>query len=213
MTTSHEHASGLGHEHDGVDGHGHDHAADDPRALRAEALEALLIERGLVEPASIDRILDHFEHDLGPMHGIRVVVKAWTDPAFKERLLADGLGALAELDLGGPQVDHLVVVENTPTVHNVVVCTLCSCYPWGLLGLPPAWYKSFSYRSRVVREPRAVLAEMGCEVPDDVEIRVWDSSAEVRYAVLPERPPGTEALDADELAALITRDHLIGVAR
>jgi nitrile hydratase len=213
MTTTHEdeHGDGAGggHEHVG----GHEHAPDDPRALRAEALEALLIERGLVEPESIDRILDRFEHDLGPMNGIKVVVKAWTDPAYKERLLADGLAALAELDLGGPQIDHLVVVENTPAVHNVVVCTLCSCYPWGLLGLPPAWYKSFAYRSRVVREPRAVLAEMGCELPDGVEIRVWDSSAEVRYAVLPERPAGTEGLSPDELAALITRDHLIGVAR
>jgi nitrile hydratase subunit alpha len=216
MSTAQEDEPGVGGEQTGAENeheHAHVHPPDDPRALRAEALEALLIERGLVEPESIDRILDRFEHDLGPLNGIHVVVKAWTDPAYKERLLADGLAALAELDLGGPQIDHLVVVENTPAVHNVVVCTLCSCYPWGLLGLPPAWYKSFSYRSRVVREPRAVLAEMGCDVPADVEIRVWDSSAEVRYAVLPERPGGTEGLSADELAALITRDHLIGVAR
>jgi nitrile hydratase len=193
--------------------HDHDHAADDARALRAEALEAILIERGLVEPAAIDAILDYFENQLGPMLGARVVARAWTDPAFKQRLLNDGLGAIGELGLGGPQVDHLVVVENTPDVHNVVVCTLCSCYPWGLLGLPPAWYKSFAYRSRVVREPRAVLAEMGCVLPDDVEVRVWDSSAEVRYFVLPERPVDADGVSEDELAARVGRDHMIGVAR
>ncbi len=190
--------------------HDHDH---DPRALRAEALEAILIERGLVDPAVIDSTLDYFENDLGPMLGAQVVAKAWADPAFKRRLLDDGLGAIAELGLGGPQVDHLVVVENTPDVHNVVVCTLCSCYPWGLLGLPPAWYKSLAYRSRVVREPRNVLAEMGCELPDDIEVRVWDSSAEVRYFVLPERPNGTDGLPEDVLAEHVHRDQMIGVAR
>ena len=142
-----------------------------------------------------------------------VVARAWSDPAFKERLLTDGLGAIGELGLGGPQVDHLVVVENTPHTHNVVVCTLCSCYPWGLLGLPPAWYKSLAYRSRVVREPRAVLSEMGCGLPADVDITVWDSSSEVRYFVLPERPVGTDGLDEDVLAELVTRDQMIGVAR
>ena len=192
--------------------HDHDHE-DDPRALRAEALEAILIERGLVDPAAIDSTLDYFENDLGPMLGAQVVAKAWADPAFKRRLLDDGLGAIAELGLGGPQVDHLVVVENTPDVHNVVVCTLCSCYPWGLLGLPPAWYKSLAYRSRVVREPRTVLAEMGCELPDDIEVRVWDSSAEVRYFVLPERPSGTDELPEDALAEQVHRDQMIGVAR
>jgi len=192
--------------------HDHDHE-DDPRALRAEALEAILIERGLVDPAAIDSTLDYFENDLGPMLGAQVVAKAWADPAFKRRLLDDGLGAIAELGLGGPQVDHLVVVENTPDVHNVVVCTLCSCYPWGLLGLPPAWYKSLAYRSRVVREPRTVLAEMGCELPDDIEVRVWDSSAEVRYFVLPERPSGTDELPEDALAEHVHRDQMIGVAR
>lgn len=191
----------------------HDHAADDERALRAEALEAILIERGLVEPSAIDAILDYFENQLGPMLGARVVARAWTDPAFKQRLLTDGLAAIGELGLGGPQVDHLVVVENTPEVHNVVVCTLCSCYPWGLLGLPPAWYKSFAYRSRVVREPRAVLAEMGCVLPGSVEVRVWDSSAEVRYFVLPERPVDADGVSEAELAARVGRDHMIGVAR
>ena len=193
-------------EHD----HEHEH---DPRALRAEALEAILIEKGLVDPAAIDATLDYFENQLGPMHGARVVAKAWSDPDFKERLLADGLAAIGELGLGGPQVDHLVVVENTPDTHNVVVCTLCSCYPWGLLGLPPAWYKSFEYRSRVVREPRAVLSEMGCELADEIDVKVWDSSSEVRYFVLPERPHGTDDLDEDALADLVDRDQMIGVAR
>jgi nitrile hydratase len=194
------------------DHHDHDHH-DDPRALRAEALEALLIERGLVDPARIDHVLDFFETQLGPQHGARLVARAWTDPQYRDHLLLDGTEAMRALGLGGPEVDHLVVVENTPEVHNVVVCTLCSCYPWALLGLPPAWYKSFAYRSRVVREPRAVLAEMGCDVADDVEIRVWDSSAEVRYLVLPLRPAGTESLDEEALAALVGRDHMIGVAR
>jgi len=192
--------------------HDHEHD-DDPRALRAEALEAILIEKGLVDPAAIDATLDYFENQLGPMHGARVVAKAWSDPDFKERLLADGLAAIGELGLGGPQVDHLVVVENTPDTHNVVVCTLCSCYPWGLLGLPPAWYKSFEYRSRVVREPRAVLSEMGCELADEIDVKVWDSSSEVRYFVLPERPHGTDDLDEDALADLVDRDQMIGVAR
>jgi nitrile hydratase len=191
----------------------HDHAHGDPRALRAEALEAILIERGLIQPEAIDATLDYFENQLGPMHGARVVARAWTDPSFKQRLLTDGLAAIGELGLGGPQVDHLVVVENTPSVHNVVVCTLCSCYPWGLLGLPPAWYKSLAYRSRVVREPRVVLDEMGCTLSDDIEIRVWDSSAEVRYFVLPEPPPDASTRSEDELAESISRDQMIGVAR
>ena len=190
--------------------HDHDH---DPRALRAEALEAILIERGLVQPAAIDRVLDYFENQLGPMLGARVVARAWKDPAFKDRLLADGLSAIGELGLGGPEVDHLVVVENSPGVHNVVVCTLCSCYPWGLLGLPPAWYKSLEYRSRIVREPRQVLVEMGCDLADDVEIRVWDSSAEIRYFVLPEPPPDVAGATEEALAALVGRDRMIGVAR
>jgi nitrile hydratase subunit alpha len=164
-------------------------------------------------PAADISTLEYFESELGPMHGARVVARAWSDPAFKERLLTDGLGAIGELGLGGPQVDHLVVVENSPDIHNVVVCTLCSCYPWGLLGLPPAWYKSLAYRSRVVREPLAVLAEMGCDLPRDIDVKVWDSSAEVRYFVLPERPAGTDHLDEEALAELVTRDQMIGVAR
>jgi nitrile hydratase len=190
----------------------HEHA-DDPRALRAEALESLLIERGVVDPTTIDSLLDYFEQQLGPQHGARVVAQAWLDADLRQRLLADGTGTVGALGVSGPEMEHLVVLENTDTVHNVVVCTLCSCYPWALLGLPPAWYKSLEYRARVVRDPRAVLAEMGCELPGDVEIRVWDSSAEVRYLVLPQRPPGTEGLDVDELAALVRRDHMIGVAR
>ncbi len=198
----------MSHDHDRD--HDHDH---DPRALRADALESLLIEKELIDPAAVDATLEYFENELGPMHGARVVARAWTDPAFKERLLADGLSAIGELGLGGPQVDHLVVVENTPATHNVVVCTLCSCYPWGLLGLPPAWYKSLAYRSRVVREPRAVLAEMGCDLPGQVDVKVWDSSSEVRYFVLPERPAGTDELDEAALADIVTRDQMIGVAR
>jgi nitrile hydratase len=192
--------------------HDHDHDHDEPRALRAEALEALLIERGAVAASTIDRILDHFE-EMGPQHGARVIAKAWQDDDFRLRLLQDGTAAVRSMGIEGPEIDHLVVVENTDRVHNVVVCTLCSCYPWAVLGLPPAWYKSLEYRARVVREPRAVLAEFGCEFADDIEIRVWDSSAETRYLVLPQRPPDTEHLNRDDLAALVRRDHMIGVAR
>ena len=192
---------------------GHDHESADPRALRAEAIERLLTEQGLVSPEAIDAIVRHYEEDVGPMNGARVVARAWVDEGYRQRLLADGTAAIAELELGGAQGERLVVVENTPAVHNVVVCTLCSCYPWPVLGLPPSWYKSPTYRSRVVREPRAVLRELGLELSDDVEIRVWDSSAEVRYLVLPERPPGTESLGEDELAAHVTRDAMIGVAK
>jgi nitrile hydratase len=199
-----------GHDHGHDDGHDH---GNDPRALRAEALETILVERGIVDPARIDSILDWFETQLGPLNGARLVARAWTDDEFRQDLLRDGTAAMRSMDLGGPEVEHLVVVENTADVHNVVVCTLCSCYPWGLLGLPPAWYKSFEYRSRVVREPRVVLSEMGCDLPDDVEIRVWDSSAEVRYLVLPQRPTGTADTAPEELAAMVTRDHMIGVAR
>src|SRR6478609_10502126 len=165
------------------DDHDHVHPGehvDDPRALRAEALESILIERGIVDPARVDRILDYYETSVGPQHGARGVATAWVDDAFRQRLLADGTAAVRSLGIDGPEIDHLVAVENTDTVHNVVVCTLCSCYPWAVLGLPPAWYKSLEYRARVVREPRHVLAEMGCGLPDDIEIRVWDSSAEVR---------------------------------
>ena len=161
----------------------------------------------------LDAIVANFEHNLGPLNGAKVVARAWVDPAYRARLLSDGTAAIAELGFGGPEGDHMVVVENTAAVHNLVVCTLCSCYPWPVLGLPPAWYKAPAYRSRAVREPRVLLDEMGTTVPDDVEIRVWDSSAEIRYLVLPERPPGTENLSEDELAALVTRDSMIGVQR
>jgi nitrile hydratase len=196
--------------------HDHDHD-DDPiarrNALRAEALEAILTEKGLVQPALIDAIVQRYEQDIGPMNGARAVARAWVDPAYKQRLLADAWQAIAELGVTtGPELTPIVVLENTPAVHNVVVCTLCSCYPSSLLGLPPTWYKSPPYRSRVVREPRAVLGEMGLDVAPDVEVRVWDSSAEVRYMVLPERPAGTEGWTEEQLAALVTRDAMIGVA-
>ena len=190
----------------------HDHEQD-PRAVRAEALERLLTEQGLVSAEAIDRILRHYEEDVGPMNGARVVARAWVDEGYRERLLADGTAAIAELELGGVQGERLVVVENTSAVHNVVVCTLCSCYPWPVLGLPPSWYKSPAYRSRLVREPRAVLREFGLELPEEVEVRVWDSSAEIRYLVLPERPPGTEGESEEQLSARVTRDAMIGVAR
>jgi len=177
------------------------------------AIESVLVEKGLLDPDAVDQIVAHFENDLGPMNGAKVVAKAWTDPEYKARLLSDATAAIAELGFGGPEGDHMVVVENTPEVHNLVVCTLCSCYPWPTLGLPPKWYKAPAYRSRAVREPRALLAEMGTDLGDDVEIRVWDSSAEIRYLVLPERPAGTDDKSEDELAELVTRDSMIGVQR
>ena len=193
--------------------HGHHPAALAEVERRVRALEALLTEKGIVSPAFIDSVAETFANDIGPMNGARVVAKAWVDPDFKQRLLADGTAAIAELGFGGPEGDHIVVVENTPAVHNVVVCTLCSCYPWPVLGLPPNWYKSPPYRARVVREPRTVLQEMGCAVPDGVEIRVWDSSAEMRYLVLPERPSNREGATEQELAELVSRDAMIGVQR
>ena len=183
---------------------------DDP-AARIAALEAILTEQGLIDPDTIERIISFFETRVGPMIGARVVARAWVDPAFRDRLRADATRAIAELGIGGLQAEHLVAVENTPRTHNVVVCTLCSCYPWAVLGLPPAWYKSPQYRSRVVREPRQVLAEMGLALAPEIEVKVWDSSAELRYLVVPERPPGTDALDEDALAQLVTRDAMIGV--
>jgi nitrile hydratase len=161
----------------------------------------------------VDAVVDTYEHDVGPLNGARVVARAWVDDAYRARLLADGTAAVGELGFGGAEGEHLAVLENTPAVHNVVVCTLCSCYPWPVLGLPPRWYKSFAYRSRMVREPRAVLAELGTVLPGDVEVAVWDSSAEVRYMVLPLRPASSEGLAEDELVPLVTRDHMIGVAR
>jgi nitrile hydratase len=182
-------------------------------ALRAEALESLLLERGLIDAATVETFIRTYETAVGPMNGAKVVAKAWTDPEYRARLLSDGTAAIAELGFRGPQGEHMVVLENTPTVHHVVVCTLCSCYPWPVLGLPPSWYKDPAYRSRVVREPRAVLAEWGTELRPEVDVRVHDSSSEVRYLVLPERPAGTESLSEEELAALVTRDAMVGVTK
>jgi nitrile hydratase len=190
----------------------HDHPAA-PIERRVAALEQLLTERGLVPPGFVDQINAQYENDIGPLNGARVVARAWVDPAYKQRLLTDATAAIAELGYGGNEGDHMVVCENTDGVHNVVVCTLCSCYPWPVLGLPPAWYKDPPYRARMVREPRVLLAEMGCEIPDDVDIQVWDSSAEQRYLVLPQRPSGTDELTETELAGLVTRDGMIGVAQ
>ena len=184
-----------------------------PPAVRAEALESLLTERGLVKSEVLDGFINRFVNDVGPMNGAKVVAKAWTDDDYRAQLLADGTGAIKEMGFAGPQGEHIVVVENSDDVHNVVVCTLCSCYPWPVLGLPPEWYKDPAYRSRMVREPRTLLSEMGLDLGDDVEVRVWDSSAENRYLVLPQRPEGTEDLSQEELAALVTRDAMVGVAK
>jgi nitrile hydratase len=202
----------MAHDHND---HDHDHGQEPPSdmALRVKALESLLVEKGLVDPAALDAIVDHYEHKVGPRNGARVVARAWSDPAYKARLMADATEAIAELDYTGRQGEHMVVVENTPELHNLVVCTLCSCYPWPVLGLPPVWYKSSAYRSRAVIDPRGVIAEFGVELPQDIEVRVWDSTAEVRYLVLPERPAGTEGLDEEALASLVTRDGMIGTAR
>jgi nitrile hydratase subunit alpha len=191
-----------------------DHVAGDiVAALRTKALEALLVEKGLISTDVIDEVVRQYEQDIGPLNGAKVVAHAWKDPAYKARLLEDGTAAIAEMGYIGRQGADMVVLENTPTVHNVVVCTLCSCYPWPMLGLPPNWYKSFAYRFRLVRETRAVLREFGLDLPDDVEVRVWDSNSEVRYMVLPQQPAGTEALSEAELIPLITRDAMIGVAK
>ena len=183
-----------------------------PIALRTEALEQLLVEKGLIDAAVMDKFISTYENDVGPLNGAKVVAKAWTDPEYRKRLLDDATAAIAELGFKGPQGEHMVVLPNEDTVHNVVVCTLCSCYPWPVLGLPPSWYKDPAYRSRVVREPHAVLSEMGLDLADDVEIRVWDSSSEVRFLVLPQRPAGTESLSEEYLAQLVTRDAMVGVA-
>ena len=193
--------------------HDHDHqAVPSDLALRVKALESLLIEKGLVDPAALDELIDTYENKVGPRNGARVVARAWVDPAYKQRLLTEATAAIAELGYGGRGGEHMVVVENTPKLHNLIVCTLCSCYPWPVLGLPPVWYKSAQYRSRAVIDPRGVLREFGLELGDDVEVRVWDSTAELRYLVLPERPSGSEKLSEDALAALVTRDAMIGVA-
>jgi nitrile hydratase subunit alpha len=196
-------------------GHGHHDHTEPPSAvaLRVKALESLLVEKGLVDPAALDRLIELYQHEVGPQHGAKVVARAWRDPAFKAWLLRDGSAAIASMGLGGRQGEHLRVVENTATVHNLVVCTLCSCYPWPVLGLPPVWYKAPPYRARAVADPRGVLAEFGTEVGDDVVIRVWDSTSEVRFLVLPERPAGTDGWREAELAALVTRNAMIGVER
>ncbi len=181
-------------------------------ALRVKALESLLVEKGLVDPKALDALIETYETKIGPRNGARVVARAWVDPAYKERLLKDASAAIAELGYSGRQGEDMVVLENTPKIRNVVVCTLCSCYPWPVLGLPPVWYKSAPYRARIVIEPRAVLQELSSGVADDVEVRVWDSTAELRYLVLPVRPAGTEGWSEDELAAIVTRDSMIGVA-
>src|SRR5271166_2786100 len=191
--------------------HAHEHQSvpSDP-ALRVKALESLLVEKGIVDPAALDVLVDNFEHKIGPRNGARVVARAWVDPAYKQRLLADAASAIAELGYTGGQGEHTLAVENTPNVHNLVVCTLCSCYPWPVLGLPPVWYKSAAYRSRVVIDPRGVLAEFGVSLPESTAIRVWDSTAEIRYLVVPMRPSGTEGWSEERLAALVTRDSMIG---
>ncbi|NEW70655.1 nitrile hydratase subunit alpha [Streptomyces rhizosphaericus] len=184
-----------------------------PVALRTEALEQLLTERGLIDPRVMDGLITTYETNVGPLNGAKVVARAWTDPEYRRRLLDDGTAAIEELGYSGPQAEHIVVVENTATTHNVVVCTLCSCYPWPVLGLPPSWYKDPAYRARVVKEPRTVLSEMGLELDDDVRITVHDSTSEVRWFVLPERPPGTEHLSEEQLVPLVTRDSMVGVAK
>jgi nitrile hydratase len=220
----HDHEEHDGHEHGHGDhpyGHDHDHdhahdphegvTADDPRP-RARALQSLLVEKGLVSTDAIDEAITAYEQEIGPLNGARVVARAWTDEAFRERLLEDADDAIAEFDFD-VGVQHVEVKENSPQRHNAVVCTLCSCYPWSLLGLPPTWYKTPAYRSRMVREPRAVLSEFGVELDDDTEVQVWDSSSEIRYMVLPQRPPGTEGMDEEELREVVTRDAMIGVER
>jgi nitrile hydratase len=191
---------------------GHTPREKSPAQLRAEALEALLVEKGIISTDAVDAVVDAFQNEIGPRNGARMVAKAWVDPDYRDRLLADATAAAAELGFGGAEGEHMVAVENMPGVHNTVVCTLCSCYPWPVLGIPPVWYKSPPYRARMVREPRVVLGEFGVELPDDVEIRVWDSSAETRYLVVPQRPSGTDGMSEEQLADLVTRDCMIGVA-
>ena len=195
------------------DDHDHEHEAEPYASLRTKALESLLVEKGYVTTDAIDALVKTYEEDIGPMNGARVVARAWVDPKYKGRLLQDGTKAIAELGFQGAEGSEIVVLENTANVHNAVVCTLCSCYPWPVLGLPPTWYKSFAYRSRMVIEPREVLREFGLAVEESIELRVWDSNAEIRYMVLPERPSGTEGMSEEELAELVTRDSMVGVAK
>jgi nitrile hydratase len=203
----------MSHSGEPDDVHPHDDNSSSGLALRVRALESLLVDKGVVDPAALDAIVEAYEQKIGPRNGARVVARAWIDPAYKQRLFADATSAIAELGFSGSQGEHMLVVENTPSCHNLVVCTLCSCYPWPVLGLPPVWYKSAAYRSRAVIDPRGVLREFGLELGEEVELRVWDSTAEVRYLVLPERPIGSEVLGEDALAALVTRDSMIGTAK
>jgi nitrile hydratase len=205
----------MAHDHDHDHGHDHDHEHDeqDAIAFRVKALEKLMVDKGLVDPAALDAIVETYEHRVGPRNGAQVVAKAWTDPQYRAWLMKDAVAAVGSLGYRGRQGEHLVAVENTPAVHNMVVCTLCSCYPWSVLGLPPVWYKSAPYRSRAVSDPRGVLREFGVALGADVEVRVWDSTAELRYLVIPERPAGTDGWDAARLAELVTRDSMIGVAK
>lgn len=191
----------------------HASAPESDASIRVRALESLLVEKGLIDPAALDALVDTYENKIGPRNGAKVVARAWVDPAYKARLLSDATAAIKEFGFSGLQGEDMVVVENTADVHNVVVCTLCSCYPWPTLGLPPVWYKSAPYRARVVSDPRSVLKEFGTELPETVELRTWDTTAELRYLVLPERPPGTDALTEEQLAAIVTRDSMIGVTR
>ena len=204
----------------GADAHAEEHADEHEHqtvpsdlTLRVKALESLLVEKGLVDPAALDALVEIVERKVGPHDGARVVARAWIDPEYKQRLLTNAPAAIAELGYTSGEGDHMLAIENTARVHNLVVCTLCSCYPWTLLGLPPTWYKSNAYRSRAVIDPRGILREFGTDVSDDVEVRVWDSTAELRYLVIPERPPGTEQMTEQELASLVTRDAIVGVAK
>jgi nitrile hydratase len=208
VTPSLVHAQGHDHDHD----HNHQDVPSDP-TLRVKSLESLLVAKGIVDPVALDALVDTYEHKLGPRNGARVVAHAWSDGEYKRRLLTDGAAAIAELGYGGAEGQKMVVLENSPKVHNLVVCTLCSCYPWPILGLPPVWYKSAAFRSRSVIDPRGVLRDFGLTLADDVDIRVWDSTAVVRYLVLPERPAGTQGLSEAELAALVTRDAMVGVTK
>ena len=202
----------MSHEHDAEHVREHDKPLSGP-ALRVKALESLLVEKGLVDAKALDAIIDFYETKVGPHNGARVVARAWTDPAYKQRLLTDAAAAIDEIGFGGQEGEDMVVLENTPRVHNMVVCTLCSCYPWPVLGLPPVWYKSAPYRARAVIDPRGVLKELGLPLSEEVEVRVWDSTAELRYLVLPERPAGTDGWTEDQLANLVTRDAMVGVAK
>lgn len=210
MSPNHPHDDHQHHDHDHDHDHGHEHSELGEMDLRVRALESVLAQKGYIDPAALDALIDTYQTRVGPRNGARVVARAWVDPAFRQWLLADATAAIASLGCTGRQGEHMVAVENTDELHHMVVCTLCSCYPWPVLGLPPTWYKSAPYRSRVVKDPRGVLADFGTALPESTRIRVWDSTAEVRYLVIPQRPAGTEGLGEEELAALVSRDSMIG---